>query len=119
MNELKEINGIPDYWINRFGEVYTTKYSSKTNPNCELHPLKLRIHVSGYIYAGFYIDTPTGKKRIWRRIHRIVAEHFIGEIPPNMVINHKNFDKSCNHVDNLEIVTSSQNRFHYLRNKIN
>ena len=117
MVEIKEINGCPDYYISRYGDLYTTKYSKKTNPNCDMHPLKPKIHKSGYLYTGMFIDTPTGKKRIWKRVHRLVAQHFIGEIPPKMVINHKNFDKSDNRVDNLEIVTSSQNRQHYLRNK--
>jgi hypothetical protein len=117
MVEMKEINGIPDYYISRYGDVYTTKYSVKSNQNCDMHILKPKQHKSGYNYAGLFVDTPTGKKRIWRRIHRLVAEHFIGEIGHKMVINHKNFDKSDNHVDNLEIVTSSQNRQHYLKNK--
>jgi hypothetical protein len=117
MVEMKEIDGIPDYYISRYGDVYTTKYSVKTNQNCDMHILKPKKHKSGYHYAGFFVDTPTGKKRIWRRIHRLVASHFIGEIGHKMVINHKNFDKSDNHVDNLEIVTSSQNRLHYLKNK--
>ena len=115
--EMKEINGIPDYYISKYGDVYTTKYSKKTNLNCDMHILKPRIHPSGYLYVGLFLDTDTGKKRVWKRVHRIVAEHFINEIPPKMVINHKNFDKADNHVDNLEIVTSSQNRLHYLRNK--
>ena len=117
MVEMKEINGCPDYYISRYGDLYTTKYSVKTNPNCDMHILKPKIHSSGYLYTGLFVDTPTGKKRIWKRVHRLVAEHFIGEIGPKMVINHKNFDKHDNHVDNLEIVTSSQNRLHYLRNK--
>lgn len=115
--EMKEINGIPDYYISRYGDVYTTKYSVRYNPNCDMHILKPRLHSSGYKYVGLFLDTDTGKKRVWKRVHRIVAEHFIGPIPPKMVINHKNFDKHCNEVDNLEIVTSSQNRLHYLRNK--
>jgi hypothetical protein len=117
MIEIKEIDGFPDYYITRYGDVYTTKYSLKCNLNCDMHVLKPKQHKSGYLYTGLFVDTPTGKKRIWKRVHRLVAEHFIGEIPPKMVINHKNFDKSCNDVDNLEIVTSSQNRLHYLRNK--
>ena len=115
--EMKEINGIPDYYISRYGDVYTTKYSVRYNPNCDMHILKPRLHSSGYKYVGLFLDTDTGKKRIWKRVHRIVAEHFIAEIPPKMVINHKDFDKHNNEVTNLKIVTSSQNRLHYLRNK--
>jgi hypothetical protein len=117
MVEIKEIDGCPDYYISRYGDLYTTKYSLKTNRNCDMHPLKPKQHKSGYLYTGLFVDTPTGKKRVWRRVHRLVASHFIGEILPKMVINHKNFNKADNHVDNLEIVTSSQNRQHYLKNK--
>jgi hypothetical protein len=115
--EMKEINGIPDYYISRYGDVYTTKYSPRYNQNCDMHILKPRLHPSGYLYAGMFIGDKKNKKRIWKRVHRLVAEHFIGEIPPKMVINHKDFDKHNNEVTNLEIVTSSQNRLHYLRNK--
>jgi hypothetical protein len=117
MVEIKEIDGCPDYYISRYGDLYTTKYSLKSNLNCDMLPLKPKQHKSGYLYTGLFVDTPTGKKRVWKRVHRIVAEHFIGEIGDKMVINHKNFDKSDNRVDNLEIVTSSQNRQHYLKNK--
>ena len=114
---MKEINGIPDYYISKYGDVYTTKYSQRYNVNCDMNILKPRYHPSGYLYVGLFNGTGKDKKRIWKRVHRLVAEHFIGEIPPKMVINHKNFDKHDNHVNNLEIVTSSQNRLHYLRNK--
>jgi hypothetical protein len=117
MVEIKEIDGFPDYYITRYGDLYTTKYSLKSNHNCDMHVLKPKQHKSGYLYTGLFVDTPTGKKRVWKRVHRLVAQHFIGEIGDKMVINHKNFDKSDNHVDNLEIVTSSQNRQHYLKNK--
>jgi hypothetical protein len=117
MVEIKEIDGFPDYYISRYGDVYTTKYSLKSNLNCDMQPLKAKIHKTNYRYVGLFVDTPTGKKRIWKRVHRLVASHFIGEIGDKMVINHKNFDKGDNHVDNLEIVTSSQNRQHYLKNK--
>ncbi len=42
-------------------------------------------------------------------VHRIVAEHFIGEIPDGMVVNHIDNDPKNNRVDNLEIITPSEN----------
>ena len=45
-------------------------------------------------------------------VHRLVAQAFIGEIPKGMVINHIDFDRSNNRLDNLEIVTYSENNMH-------
>lgn len=45
-------------------------------------------------------------------LHRLVAEAFIGEIPAGMEVNHKNGIKSDNRVENLEIITRTQNAKH-------
>ena len=39
-----------------------------------------------------------------KRIHRLVAEHFIGEIPKGYHVHHKDGNKQNNRVDNLEII---------------
>lgn len=45
-------------------------------------------------------------------IHRLVAEVWIGPIPEGMTVNHKDLDKFNNDVENLEIVTYSENIRH-------
>jgi hypothetical protein len=45
-------------------------------------------------------------------VHRIVVETFIGEIPKNYEVNHIDGCKTNNNLENLEIVTSSQNQIH-------
>lgn len=47
-----------------------------------------------------------------KKAHRLVAESFIKRIPDNMEINHINGIKNDNRVENLEIVTKSQNILH-------
>lgn len=42
-------------------------------------------------------------------IHRLVYEAFIGKIDADKEINHKDFDRSNNSVDNLEALTHKQN----------
>lgn len=50
------------------------------------------------------------------RIHRLVAEHFIPN-PLNLhEVNHKDFNKQNNHVNNLEWVSRYQNHIHAVRN---
>ena len=46
------------------------------------------------------------------RIHRLVAETFLGPVPPGMEVNHKDGDKGHNSRENLEYVTRSQNMKH-------
>ena len=48
-------------------------------------------------------------------VHRFIAEIFLGEIPTGYVIDHINGNKLDNRVDNLRIVTSSQNNFNKIR----
>lgn len=45
-------------------------------------------------------------------LHRLVFQYFKHEIPPKMVINHKDGDMSNNHIDNLECITQSENIKH-------
>ena len=111
--QIKEIRGIPDYYISDEGIVYSTKVSPRYNPNGEMRVLKPRTHPSGYLYCGFFVGKGPNKQRLWRRVHRVVAEAFIGKIPKGKEINHKNLDKHCNNVDNLEIVTRSENALHW------
>jgi hypothetical protein len=113
--KIKEINGLPDYWISNEGIVYSTKISPRYNPNGEMRVLRPRTHPSGYLYVGCFKGKGPNKVRLWRRVHRIVVEAFIGKIPKGMEINHLNGDKHCNSVDNLEIVTRHQNLIHYHR----
>jgi hypothetical protein len=110
---IKEINGLPDYWISNQGIIYSTKISPRYNPKGEMRILRPRTHPSGYLYIGCFKGKGPNKVRLWRRVHRVVAQTFIGKIPKGMEINHVNGDKHCNRVDNLEIVSRQQNITHY------
>lgn len=43
------------------------------------------------------------------RVHRLIAEAFIGHIPDDMVVDHKDGIKDNNHKDNLQIITHQEN----------
>ena len=115
--EIRQIKAFPDYYISNKGIVYTTRISPRYNPNGEMRVLRPRIRKGGYCYYGLYIGIGGLHNRRWKRGHRLVAEAFIGTIAPKMVVNHKNFIKTDNRVENLEIVTSKQNSQHYHSNK--
>lgn len=66
------------------------------------------LHPSGYRVMGL--------ARYKWHVHRVVLITFTG-LPPNQetwLVHHKDGDKSNNRLDNLEYVTASQNRLHYL-----
>lgn len=44
--------------------------------------------------------------------HRLVYQSFVGPIPPEMQINHINGVKNDNRLENLEVVSASQNALH-------
>lgn len=60
---------------------------------------------SGYLVYGSKLGS----------VHRLIVTHFIGAIPDGMVVNHKDGNKLNNRVDNLEIVSQSENQKHAFR----
>jgi hypothetical protein len=50
-----------------------------------------------------------------RYAHRLVADAFLGPIPAGMQVNHKDGNRACCDVANLEIVTNGENRAHAYR----
>lgn len=78
-----------------------------------------RRYPAGYIHVGqldkngyhvvlLRID---GKRKL-AKVHRLVVTAFLEEIPVEKQVNHKNGDKADNRLENLEIVTPSQNVKH-------
>jgi hypothetical protein len=115
---IKEIDGLPDYYVSNLGIVYSTKKSPRYNPKGEMRILRPRTHPSGYLYVGCFIGKGKTKERLWRRVHRVVAKAFLGPIPKGKEVNHKNLDKHDNRVENLEYMTRSENQLHW-RTKLN
>jgi len=113
MDNLKLIDGFDDYYVSADGTIYTTKYSKRYNHTGELRILRPRTHPSGYLYVGLFKGAGDSKVRLWRRVHRVVVEAFIGTIPDGLEVNHKDRNKHNNDVSNLEIVTRRENIIHY------
>lgn len=47
-----------------------------------------------------------------KKVHQLVALTFLGEVPPNCIVNHIDLNKHNNRLDNLEYVTRLQNTHH-------
>ena len=73
--------------------------------------LKLAMAPYGYLRA-FLSDRFGGRKLTPRPVHRLVYEAFVGLIPGDKQINHKDGDKANNDISNLEVVTAKENTAH-------
>lgn len=70
--------------------------------------LKPTLSHNGYQRCTFQAN----KVRKYVRVHRAVAEAWLGQIPTGYHVNHKDGDKLNNSPCNLEIVTSLENHRH-------
>lgn len=106
MGEYIEVNGFPDYKINRNGEIESYK---RTNV------VKLKPYIAGNGYYEVALTADVGKaKRV--SLHRLIAEHFVPNPDPDNLkyVNHKDGNTLNNSIDNLEWVSASQNALHWI-----
>lgn len=68
--------------------------------------LKQSFYANGYLGVNLYLNGKQNK----RRVHRLAAEAFIGKPSDGMQVNHKDEVKTNNNVENLEWVTSLENK---------
>lgn len=73
--------------------------------------LRLSTSSTGYLH----LCLSARNRRIWKAVHRLVGETFLGTIPPRHEINHRDGNKQNNRVSNLEIVTHEENYHHAVR----
>jgi hypothetical protein len=75
---------------------------------CKEKILKLQTDKDGYITVSL---TDENKIKKMRKVHQLVAESFLNHNPNGLelVVNHINFIKNDNRVENLEIVTARVN----------
>ena len=101
--EWREVKEYSNYKVNQLGEIRHKKRQKILKP---------RDNNGGYQYVNFKIN---GKNTNFA-VHRIVANAFIPNPNGYTEVNHKDYNKKNNCVDNLEWVSSSQNKQHsYLK----
>ena len=94
------IDDFPNYEIFPDGQVINQKTR---------RPLKPFLNkTNGYLYVSLWKNNK-GKNVL---LHRLLAEHFIPQIPGKSYVNHKDGVKTNTCVDNLEWVTFSENMQH-------
>lgn len=74
--------------------------------------MKQREKNNGYMI----VNLSDGERVVTRHVHRLVAEAHIGLLPDGITINHKDFNKKNNHIDNLELMSIKENIRHSFQN---
>lgn len=104
--KYKKINGFESYLIDKYGNVYS-KYTKTLK--------------KGFINSSGYNCIFLSKKgKLYNKlIHRLVYETWKGKIKKNMTVDHIDENKNNNYLDNLQLLTRSDNvlKFHEKRTK--
>lgn len=97
----------PNYRIHATGEIHTliTK-TGKLSVKGEWRNLASHFCSWGYSRVRY--------QKKYYYLHRIIAQKFIGDIT-GLEVNHKDGNRSNNHISNLELVTRSENQIHSYR----
>ena len=106
MNEeiWKDVIGFEGYYkISSIGNVKSLNYNKSGNPG------NLKKSDSGKGYELVVLSNDS--KRSTKRVHQLVAESFLGHKRCGMklVVNHIDFNRKNNKVENLEIITNREN----------
>lgn len=108
MEEWRPVREFPDdYAISSLGRLMRTSPKRGTQAG--------RIRKVRYLngYPAYWLKRDG--KVYARTAHRMIADAFLGPIPPGMQVNHKDGNRANSVLDNLEIVTNSENRAHAYR----
>lgn len=100
MEIWKTIKGFEDYQVSNLGNVKSLKYGKE-------RILKFTCCKGGYRYVVLSFN----KKLITKKIHQLVAIAFLNHTPcgHKLVVNHKDFNRQNNKLDNLEIISQREN----------
>lgn len=91
----------PIHAIDEYGNIINVKRG---------RPLKAFPDKDGYLKVVFTQKNEDGSKlSVNRFVHRLVYEHFIGEIPEGMTVDHDDGDRQNNFKDNLKLLSSVSN----------
>jgi hypothetical protein len=106
----RKIPSFPDYEASSLGRIRRT-VQAPAGRRCIGGILATRVDRKGYVNTGPSRDC----KQHVVKVHRLVAEAYLGKCPEGMQVNHIDGNKQNNAPGNLEYVTQSENIKHAYR----
>lgn len=101
-NGYKPVEEFPMYLINKQGSVFRL-YKHRS-------PRERKWNYNGGGYA--YVNMSDAPRLKVEYVHRLIWKTFMGDIPEDREVHHKNDIKDDNRLENLELVTRQEN-VHY------
>ena len=102
-------------WVPGYEGRYSVTDEGVVRSYCRILPIyiKQRLNISGYPSVSLRkYGVEGGFKMI--PVHRLVASAFL-KLSPGLQVNHKDGNKTNNNLENLEVVTASENQLHAYR----
>ena len=104
MEKWIDISGFPGYQASSEGRIRGFR-DFHGNISNDATIIKPRINKDGYYELTLYTEN---HKKVTKRVHRLVAETFLGE-HPGLVVNHIDGCKLNNRINNLEFISAQLN----------
>lgn len=101
------------YKISNYGNIVSLKHAWGNRDVARI--VSQHITKKGYKRVGLHKDN---KSKLYM-VHRLVAETFISNPTKEQEINHKNYDRTDNYVNNLEWLSHTQNVRYSKAKKVN
>lgn len=111
MIEIRDIPGFPGYGATANGDIFTRKRQGKAPDDDRWREANQKIS-NKYMMVSISL---CGVSK-WRLVHRLIFITWVGEIGPNMHIDHLDGNKLNNNISNLEPVTPRENVARAIRN---
>jgi len=104
------IQGYEGYFINEDGDIFSNRFPANAKNK------KLMLRAKSLKGNGYYqIDLWNNGKAKTVSIHRLLAMTYLPDFRENLQVNHIDGNTTNNRLDNLEMVTASQNIVHALK----
>jgi hypothetical protein len=93
--------------VSKCGKVYSIKNKSICKPNKDK---------DGYCRVITKVINNDTVEIKTKKVHRIICERFLDNYSESLQVNHKDYNKQNNNIDNLEMVDCRENNTHRLMN---
>lgn len=118
-NEIAYTTKYDGYYVTKSGKVITTKVKGGQGRINIFQPREhcYKVDKDGYLEVCLSFIEKNRHIRKYYRVHRLVYETLMGDIPQELTIDHIDANPQNNSIENLQILTRENNTRKALKNK--